>query len=72
MIPERAKALLSMMRYGDIPMAFRLPCDVSTKQPDPNGITEDEDREIKALWAKMPGNTAYIHALQRIACGQGT
>ena len=35
-----------------------------------DGITQQEDKYIKQVWDTMPGNTAYIHALQRIAKGE--
>jgi hypothetical protein len=32
-------------------------------------ITPEEDKEIRDLWATMPGNTAYIHAFYRFING---
>ena len=69
MTRKRAKDLLARMRYGSFPMAF-VPSYQIGGTVDPNGITEDEDRQIKAVWETMPGNTAYVHAVQRIARGQ--
>lgn len=70
MTKERAKFLLSKQKYGDIPMTFLRSCDMPGKKLDPEGITEEEDREIKSLWETMPSWTCYMHALMRIANGE--
>jgi len=37
-----------------------------------DGITEQEDQEIRALWKTMPGDTCYHHAVRCIAEGEET
>lgn len=37
---------------------------------DPDGITPEEDADVKALWSKMPGYTCYYDALCEIANGR--
>jgi len=63
---ERARAeyiLDHMMPMGEFRYAFsrfggRVHAD---------GITEQEDKEIRTLWDTMPGNTCYYDAVRRIA-----
>lgn len=66
MTPERARYILSRSRYGSLPHAFRWRDD-STEQTYPDGITREEDAEIKSRWRRMPGYTSYADALRRIA-----
>jgi hypothetical protein len=70
MTPERAKYVLANTSYGSLPMAFPRsyqPSGVIHK----DGITAEEDQDIRALWKTMPGHTCYNDAVVRIARGQG-
>lgn len=62
MTPERARYILAR----SLPHAYRWRED-STEQTYPDGITREEDAEIKELWRRMPGYTSYADALRRIA-----
>lgn len=66
MTQERAKYLLANMRYGSFPMAFARKCDLNPIL-DPNGITPEEDREIKKIWDTMPGWASYYDVVCCIA-----
>ena len=57
MTPDRARYILARCRYGSFP----------TEQTYPDGITREEDAEIRELWKRMPGYTSYADALRRIA-----
>lgn len=69
MAPTRAQYLLSQMSMGEIPMAFRRPCDLhSQKKLHSNGMTEQEFNYVIRVWEQMPGGQfAFINALQVIA-----
>lgn len=69
--PTRARELLGRMQYGEFPMAYRRPCDSPTRAIDPTGITQAEDRYVRAFWESLPGHTTYFDAMQRIASGKG-
>tara|TARA_Y100000310_G_scaffold338332_1_gene427671 strand:- start:348 stop:566 length:219 start_codon:yes stop_codon:yes gene_type:complete len=51
--------------FGELPYAFNLSFNRSYR-PKADGITLEEDAEIKRVWATMPGNTCYFDALLRI------
>lgn len=70
MTKERAQYILENPVYGDFRYAFRRKCDHRSKPLYSDGITEEEDREIKRIWRTMPGHTCYYDAVRRIAIGE--
>jgi len=68
---ERARELLArcMRHAGRIPLAFQ-PVYSPHERIDPQGLTQDEQKVVKDVWSTMPGNTAFVDALRRIAEGQ--
>lgn len=73
MTRERAEYIRKNTRMGgDLRFAFKQAFNVSTFEPDPDGITKEEDDYIKAVWSTMPGSSTYGHALDRIAKGTET
>lgn len=69
MTPERAQYILANSIYGEFRFAFRRKCDCARRRIFADGITEAEDREIKAVWESMPGHTTYYDVVQQIAKG---
>lgn len=69
MTRERAQYILDNPVYGDFRYAFRRKCDHRSKILHVDGITEQEDREIKAVWRSMSGSSCYYDAVQQIAKG---
>ena len=71
MTKSRAQYILKHTRMGgDYRYAFRKACDMPTARIFEDGITEAEDRYIKAVWDTMEGWTCYAMALSRIARGE--
>ena len=70
MTQERAQFIYNRRGpFSGLPYAFRPACCPSTFAVDPQGITEQEDREIKELWQTMPGYTCYMDAFLRFVKG---
>lgn len=71
MTPERAQYILSnTVIGGDFKYAYKRDFCYQGGIVHPDGITEEEDRYIKAVWDKMPGWTNYHMAVCRIARGE--
>lgn len=68
MTPERAEYILSNgLPFGELRMAFVPKSSVGPGVVHPDGITEEEDQYIKAIWRTMPGSSTYYSALCEIA-----
>lgn len=69
---ERAIELLGLSNMGSLRKAFVGSRGVNSKTSPlyhPNGISEQEDMEIRKLWDQMPGHTSYADALRKLAKG---
>ena len=67
MTPERAKELINLSSFGELPYAFIPHGSMDTYPVRSCGITEAEWGHVKALWKTMPGHTCFNDALIRIA-----
>lgn len=68
MSKDRAQYILANVGLASaVRMAFRKSCDMPTSRIYPDGITQDEDDDVKRVWNTMPGWTCYMDALRRIA-----
>jgi len=70
MTPERAKYLLNNPNpsYGELRYAFRRPCcTFADNAVFPDGITREEDKQIRQLWKQLPGWSSYRYVLEKIA-----
>jgi len=67
MTKARARYLLANTKLGgDLRFAFAKPSDFQPTLYE-DGITPEEDAEIKALWETMHGSSTYAGALTRIS-----
>ena len=67
MTQERAKYLLSKMRNGEIPMAYKPAYSVNDQfTPDPNGLTQAEDDFVKERTTRY---SFWMNSLFSIANG---
>lgn len=64
---ERTRYILDNPVFGDFRYAFQRKCNCAPRTIYEDGITEEEDLEIKKVWRSMPGNTTYYDAVCRIA-----
>jgi len=73
MTQERAQFIYNRRGpFGSLPFAFPRAFEHKGGIIDPQGITKDEDREIKELWQTMPGYTCYMDAFLRFVKGEIT
>lgn len=70
MTPERARYILANTVYGDFKFAFRRRCCMPDSILHEDGITEDEDAAVRAVWDTLPGDTTYYFAVVLIAQGK--
>lgn len=70
MTKQRAQFILETMKpFGEFRYAFRDGARGAGNTIYADGITEQEDRDIRDLWETMPGSTCYYDAVNRIAKG---
>lgn len=70
MTQERARYILdNTLMGGDFKYAYHRAYSASSPVY-PDGITVQEDKDIKRVWDRMPGTTCYYDAVQRIARGE--
>ena len=67
MTSERAQQIIALSVFGEVPMGFSEPCRASTFIPHPDGITREEDAEIKLAWTSLSGGSNYSAALDLFA-----
>ena len=72
MTKERALYILQTMNpFGEFRYAFRDGARGARHRLYADGITAEEDDDIRNLWETMPGSTCYYDAVVRIAQGKG-
>lgn len=66
MTEHRLNVILSNARLGSLPFAFPRPFEMNGGAICSVGITPEEDREIRAVWETMSGDSCYFSALLRL------
>ena len=72
MTRERAEYIRTHLAYGDIRYAFPRRYAYNGGRVHADGLTPEEDADVRRVWDTMPGHTCYYDALTRIARGEAT
>lgn len=67
---KRALELWSLRgTQNDIPLSFKVPGDLSKRQPNPKGMTLTEYRAVRTLKKAMAGNPCWMDAFMAFYLG---